>query len=82
MNPGCCWCTHYNPISWLERTFQRNVSGRKVWYRRWSKHRCSLKQEDKYPRDCDFEEDTEKIEKARKKDEEGMKNRSFTCSTL
>jgi len=57
-----CWCCkNYNQLSWLERAVQRNISGRKVWYRRWAKHRCKLKQEDKYPNKCDFKEDIEKI---------------------
>lgn len=35
-------------------TGQRNVSGGLAWYRAWAKHRCNLKQEDKYPNHCDF----------------------------
>jgi len=58
---ACCWCIHYSPVSWLERTVERNISGNNVWYRKYGKHRCALRQEDKYLKDCDFEEDKEKL---------------------
>lgn len=58
MNPGCGICISYCQRSYLVTTGQRNVSGGVAWYRIWSKHRCALKQEDRYPKHCDFEENT------------------------
>lgn len=54
MNPGCWICLHYNQRFYKYTTGQRNVSGGVAWYGAWAKHRCNLKQEDKYPRHCDF----------------------------
>lgn len=56
MKPSCGWCTHYCQKSEIVTTGQRNVSGKLAKYLRWSKHRCNLKQEDRYPNNCDFEE--------------------------
>lgn len=79
---ACCWCVHYNPVSYLYSTIQRDVSGGKCWYRRWNDHRCLLKQEDKYPKNCDFKEDTEKVRIAKENFEEWMRDRSFMSSML
>lgn len=46
-------------MSKIVTTGQRNVSGELAKYRRWDKHRCVLKQEDRYPNDCDFEMNVE-----------------------
>lgn len=58
-NPGCWICKHYCQTSEIVTTGVRNVSGKLAKYRVWSKHRCALKQEDKYPNHCDFEMDVE-----------------------
>lgn len=55
MKASCCWCTHYCQKSRLVTTGVRDVSGNLAKFRRWSKHRCSLRQEDRYPNNCDFE---------------------------
>ena len=54
MKPSCWICKHYCQTSTLVTDGTRNLSGNLVKFRKWSKHRCALKQEDKYPRDCDF----------------------------
>lgn len=56
MNPGCWICIHYKPKYHYETRGIRNVSGDLAKYLVWDKHRCELKQEDKYPDHCDFEE--------------------------
>lgn len=57
-NPGCWICKHYCQESQLITTSQRNVSDGLVQYRRRNKNRCNLKQEDRYPNQCDFEMNT------------------------
>jgi hypothetical protein len=52
-------CKHYCQRSYLFTTGQKNVSGGIAWYWKWSKHRCNLKQEEFYPRLCDFDVDVE-----------------------
>ncbi len=61
MKPDCWMCKHYCLRSWLVTTGVRNVSGNLAKFRRWSKHKCSLKQEDKYPQTCDFEVNQKKV---------------------
>lgn len=51
---ACCNCDHYEEKSELVTNDTRNVSGELAKYRVWNKHRCKLKQEDKYPKHCDF----------------------------
>lgn len=58
MNPGCWICRHYCWRSWIVTTGELTVSGKLAKFRKHTKHRCALKQEDKYPRNCDFEENT------------------------
>jgi len=67
MSPGCGWCKHFCQKSWLVTTDQLNVSGKPSKLRKWSKHRCALKQEDRYPKTCDFEEDVEYRAELRRK---------------
>lgn len=55
MKPECGFCIHYCQTSELYTTAVLNVSDQLAKWRKWSKHRCALKQEDKYPRSCDFE---------------------------
>lgn len=67
MNPGCGFCNHYCQRSYKFTTGQKNVFGGVVWYRAWAKHRCNLEQEDKYPRNCNFEENVELREELRRR---------------
>lgn len=60
-------CEYYCQTSELVTTEQRNVSGGLVRYRKWSKHRCALKQEDKYPRHCNFKLDQKKQDELNKR---------------
>jgi len=60
MSDSCWMCKHYCQRSYLYTTGQKNVSGRPAWYQKWSKHRCNLKQEDRYPNQCDFEVDVKR----------------------
>lgn len=55
MKATCCSCVHYEERSYLYTTGGRNVSGGVAWRRGWSKHRCNLKQEYRYPNSCDYE---------------------------
>ena len=59
MNHSCWICKHFCQRSYKVTFGQRNVSGGVAWYRIWAKRRCNLKQEDRYPNNCDFEENTE-----------------------
>lgn len=79
---ACCWCIHYHQAFRTVVTELKNVSGGLVEYRSLNKHRCNLKQEDKYPKTCNFEEDKERVRKANQHHERIMKERSFTCSSL
>ena len=40
----------------------KNVSGELAKFICWDKHRCNLKQEDKYPRHCDFKLNQKKLD--------------------
>ena len=55
MNPGCWLCKHYDQKFRIVTTGVKNVSGELAKFIRWDKHRCVLKQEDRYPNHCDFE---------------------------
>lgn len=66
-NPSCWICKHYCQKSHLV-TRGLNVSGKPARYRIWSKHRCALKQEDRYPKHCNFEENAELREELRSPD--------------
>lgn len=67
MNPGCWLCIHYDQKFQIVTTGVRNVSGELAKFIRWDKHRCNLKQEDKYPKYCDFKLNTKLREELDKK---------------
>lgn len=54
MKASCWICEHYCQKSHIVTPGQLDVSSNLARYRVWSKHRCALKQEDKYPNNCDF----------------------------
>ena len=58
---ACCNCEHYEQKSRLVTNGTRNVSGELAKYRVWDKHRCKLKQEDKYPKYCDFKPNSKTV---------------------
>jgi len=67
MKASCWLCKHYDQKFQIVTTGQKNVSGELAKYRKWDKHRCALKQEDKYPNQCDFEMNVELWEELEKK---------------